>query len=186
MNLTLAIVIMVLLTIAYVLSSMKANASLKRAKQERNEIYRNCFLKGLAGILAKMAKADGTVSGNEENVVMKLFSDMGLSDADLKVCTEAFRIAKDSALPASYYASLFAPYSTRESKLLVYEVLWDIAAADKHFAAGEEKFLNDLLGWFGLEQTAYDGNLRSHARKFDDIDKILSEAGKKLEGLVNA
>jgi len=165
---------------------MRASASIKRAKKERNEIYRNCFLKGLAGILAKMAKADGTVSGDEEKVVTKLFTDMGLSADDLKVCTDAFRIAKDSALPASYYASLFAPYSTRESKMLVYEVLWDIAAADKHFAEGEDKFLHDLLGWLSLDAAAYDGNLRSHARKFDDVDKTLEEAGKKLEGFVKA
>jgi len=183
MTLTLAIAIMIVLTIAYVISSMKASASIKRAKKERNEIYRNCFLKGLAGILAKMAKADGSVSGDEEKVVERLFTDMGLAAEDMKVCTDAFRVAKDSALPASYYASLFAPYSTRESKLLVYEVLWDIAAADKHFAADEEKFLKDLLGWLGLEQAAYDGNLRSHARKFDDVEAVLQAAGKKLEGI---
>jgi len=184
MNLTLAIAIMILLTIAYVFSSVKAGAAIKRAKQERNEIYRNCFLKGLAGILAKMAKADGTVSADEEKVITKLFSDMGLPAEDLKVCTDAFRTAKDSSLPASYYASLFAPYSTRESKMLVYEVLWDIAAADKHFAEGEEKFLHDLITWLNLDQAAYDGNLRSHARKFDDTAKILAAAGKKLEGLI--
>jgi len=184
MQLTLAIAIMILLVIAYAISSIKANASIRRAKAERNEIYRNCFLKGLAGILAKMANSDGSVSGDEEKVVTKLFSDMGLSEEDLKVCTDAFRAAKDSALPASYYTSLFAPYSTRESKLLVYEVLWDIAAADKQFAAGEDKFLHDLLGWLALDPSAYDANLRTHARKSDDIDKTLAAAGKKLEGLV--
>jgi len=184
MQLTMAIAVMVLLTLAYAISSVRASKSIKRAKQERNEIYRNCFLKGLAGILAKMAGADGEVSRDEELVVRKLFSDMGLSQDDLKVCVDAYRAAKGSTLQASYYASLFAPYSTKESKLLVYEVLWDIAAADERFAADEDKFLRDLLSWFGLEQSAYDVNMRTHARKFAEVDSAIKAAGQKLDQVV--
>lgn len=153
---------------------------IKLATEDRRRLYRNCFLRGLAGILAKMSAADGSATEDEAAVATKLFANMGLSDEDRKLCNDTFQVARNDSMPGSYYASLFVPYSSSESRLLVYEILWDIAAADGEFAAGEEKFLRELLSWLELDAKFFDENLCNHARKFDRIDDAVNAASKRL------
>lgn len=166
---------------AWVISGMKAKKELEAARKDRAEIYRSCFLRGLAGILAKMAKADGTVTLEEVNVASKLFNDMGLPDKDRELCYDSFKVAKDTNLPMSYYASLFAPYSTKESRKLIYEILWDITAADGKLDPGEAKTLKELIGWFTLEPSEYDRNEKRCSGRFVSLSDAAKAAGAKID-----
>lgn len=166
---------------AWIVFGMKARKEIASAREDRAAIYRNCFLRGLSGILAKMAKADGTVTLEEVGVASRLFNDMGLAPADRDLCFDSFKIAKDANLPMSYYASLFAPYSTRESRELVYEILWDITAADGKLDPGEEKTLKDMLSWLSIQPSEYDRNQKRCDGRFTGISAAAKAAGAKID-----
>jgi len=182
--LAVAIIAIVVLIVLFAISSFRSSRAVGEARQERKLIYRNCFLNGLAGILAKMSSADGEVALVESKIAERLFKDMGLSDSDCAHCVDAFRQAAAGDLPGSYYANLFAPYSTRESRLLVYEVLWDIAVADGVYEEGEKKFLNDLLCWLDLPKDQYDYNQKRTAAKLAAGGVSATESVQRLKGLV--
>lgn len=171
---------------AWIISGLKAKKELEAARKDRAEIYRNCFLRGLSGILARMAKADGTVTLEEVNVASKLFNDMGLVDKDRDLCFDSFKTAKDANLPMSYYASLFAPYSTKESRKLIYEILWDITAADGKLDPGEAQTLKELIGWFSLEPSEYDRNSKRCEGRFSSLSDAAKAAGAKIDQILNA
>lgn len=184
-----SVIILVLILVCvgvWIVSRARARAEIAAAKQNRAEIYRSCFLRGLSGILARMAKADGTVTLEEVNVAAKLFNDMGLDPIDRDLCYDSFKTAKDANLPMSYYASLFAPYSTLESRTLVYEILWDITAADGKLDDGEAKSLKDMIGWLSLDPAAYDRNEKRVAGRFANLSEAARAAGEKIDQVLRA
>lgn len=171
-------IVVLLVIVAAIICAKKAAADVREADNARAAMYRNCFLRGLAGLLGKMAKADGLVTGDEVEVADKLFVDMGLAEEDREVCRAAFCAAREDTLPPAYYASLFVPYSKKESRILLYEVLWDVAAADGEFAPKEGEYLRQLVGWLKLEESDYEYMLASHRAKFHHT---LPEDEMKLE-----
>ena len=179
-------VALVVVIAALIISGMKTKKELEAVRRDRAEIYRNFFLRGLAGILAKMAKADGTVTLEEVHVASRLFNDMGLADKDRELCYDSFKVAKDTNLPMSYYASLFAPYSTKESRKLIYEILWDVTAADGKLDPGEAMTLNELLGWFSLEPSEYDRNSKRCEGRFVSLSDAAKAAGSKIDQILKA
>lgn len=168
----------------WIVLGTKTRKDIEAVRKDRAEIYRSCFLRGLAGILAGMAKADGTVTLEEVNVAAKLFNDMGLDPRDRDLCFDSFKTAKDANLPISYYASLFAPYSTRESRTLIYEILWDITAADAKLDPGEENTLKDMLGWFSLPPTEFERNDQRCRGRFASLSDAAKAAGEKIDRIL--
>jgi len=166
---------------AWLISGIRARREINAARKDRAEIYRSCFLRGLAGILARMAKADGTVTLEEVNVASKLFNDMGLAPDDRDLCYDSFKTAKDANLPMSYYASLFAPYSTRDSQLLIYEILWDITASDGKLDPGEAQALKDMINWLSIDPSEYARNEQRCAGRFSDRSDAAKAAGEKID-----
>ena len=184
-----SIIVIVALVIAiaiWVISGSCARKEIAAARKDRAEIYRSCFLRGLAGILARMAKADGTVTLEEVNVASKLFNDMGLDPKDRDLCYDSFSLSKDGNLPMSYYASLFAPYSTKESRKLIYEILWDITAADGRLDPGEAKALKDLINWLSLEPSEYERNEKRCEGRFSSLSDAAKAAGAKIDQVLKA
>lgn len=180
MEIMFAVVALVVLIALFGVAVFRSRRDLRATADEHRRIYRDCFLRGLSGVLAKMAAADGCASLDEQQVAEKLFRDMGLTDADRALCIDTFKEARSNCLPGSYYASIFVPYSSESSRLLVYEILWDIAAADAELAAGEEKFLRELQSWLELKPGVFEENLRTHARKFSHIDDAACAGAKRL------
>ncbi len=185
MELTLAIAALVLISVVYAVASIKAKRALAQANEDRARLYRDCFLRGLAGILARMASADGKVTLDEVKVVGRLFNDMGLADVDRQLCFDAFRAARDASLPMNYYVTLFAPYATKESRTLLYEVLWDVASADGKFDPKEEEFLKKLTTWLRLDESCYQANLSRCTGFGAEPDVRMKEASRKLDRLLN-
>lgn len=184
MELALAVTALVVITLVFAIASIRSRAAVKAAREDHRLIYKSCFLRGLAGILAKMTTADGAATLDEVNVVGRLFNDMGLDADDRELCFEAFRTAKSSNLPMNYYASLFAPYSTKESRKVVYEVLWDITAADGQFDPQEERFLRDLVKWLDLEESEYEVNRGRTASRFREDGAAVREAAHKIDRVI--
>lgn len=174
----------VVAVVIWIVSGVKTRREVAAARKDRAEIYRSCFLRGLSGILARMAKADGTVTLEEVNVASKLFNDMGLDPADRDLCFDSFKIAKDANLPMSYYASLFAPYSTKESRALIYEILWDITASDGKLDVGEAQALKDMVNWFSLDPAEYERNEKRCAGRFGSLSDAAKAAGEKIDQIL--
>lgn len=183
-ELIIAISAVLILTLVYGVCLLRNMRALAETKKNRNAIYRACFLRGLSGILAKIASADGKVDESEIKVADALFVSMGLTPEDRAICSESFRIAANSDLKISYYASLFAPYSTHEVRVMVYEVLWDIAAADGKLKPGEEEVLRSMISWLDLDPSQYDCNAKAHTDRFVDRNSVLQNAGQKIEQIV--
>ena len=176
--------VLVIAIVFWIVSAVRARREIEAVRRDRAEIYRSCFLRGLAGILARMAKADGTVTLEEVNVASKLFNDMGLETKDRDLCFDSFKVAKDSNLPMSYYASLFAPYSTKDSRTLIYEILWDITASDGKLDDGEAQALKDMVNWFSLDPAEYARNEKRCAGRFGGLSEAAKAAGEKIDQIL--
>lgn len=124
---------------------------MKLVRKERDILYRNCHLSGLAGLLAKMAVADGHVDDSEIRVADRLFDALKLSEDNRAACRAAYRAARENDLPGEYYASLFVPFSSPEQRRRAYDVLKSVASADGIVTAAENEFLALAAVWLRLE-----------------------------------
>ena len=93
----------------------------------------NLFCASAAAMLAKMAKADGTVSEAEIAGVENAFRRLGFTSAARRYAIDVFRRAKDDRHTIYEYAQEFAAaVDSVEVRELFYEILWDVACADGH------------------------------------------------------
>jgi len=128
-----------------------------RQKKAEQEIDRNRFIAIVSALIAKVAKADGVVAASEINVAEACFKRLGVIGSPAKdFCINVFRMAKDDPLSIYDYADLLVEStknaSTRE---LVYEILWDMAAADGVLAAEEDAILKRLADRLQLPSELY-------------------------------
>ncbi len=96
------------------------------------------FCASAAAMLAKMAKADGTVTEAEIAGVENAFFRLGFTAAARRYAIEVFRRAKDDRHTIYEYAQEFAAaVDSVEVRELFYEILWDVACADGHVSRME-------------------------------------------------
>jgi len=134
-------------------------------KRTLHDIDRNRFLAIVSALIAKIAKADGVIAASEINAAEACFMRFGVIGSPAKdFCINVFRMAKDDSLSIYDYADLLVEStknaSTRE---LVYEILWDMAAADGVLAAEEDNILKRLADRMQLPSELY---IRFRAEKF--------------------
>lgn len=130
---------------------IKADAFNHHGKTREN----TCFLDGLSGMLAKIAKADGHVSKSEIKVVEKVFDSLDLSPAKLKRCKDVFRAAKDDDELIENYAYKFTEYSSPDARRLIYEILWEVAVADGRLSNAVDNLLKRVARALGLGMEQY-------------------------------
>ncbi len=123
------------------------------------------YLELLAALMAKMAKADGHIDVVEIRVAEHAFDRLGFNDEQRQVCVDSFRKALKESWGAEHYAlrmtSLGFGY---EMRLLVYEVLWDIADADGFLAPEEKVMLAGLERSLSLAPGTFDRYFRRYVR----------------------
>ena len=117
------------------------------------------FCSAAGAMLAKMAKADGHVTGAEIASVEQAFARMGFSPAARRCAIDAFRRAKDDRRRSIFdYAREFVDtvedLEVRES---FYGLLWDLACADGEISEEEDDILRRMpvalrihMRWYGL------------------------------------
>ena len=90
------------------------------------------FLTAVGAMLAKLAKADGHIDESEIAAAEQAFVRLKLTPANRAICIRAFRAAKADYHTIFDYAESFAFVSRgvviRE---LMYDILWDVACADR-------------------------------------------------------
>ena len=90
------------------------------------------MLAALAAMLAKIAKADGRVTEEEIQYCESCFSRFGLDKEKRRFCINVFRKAKDDGHTLDEYAASYASVQ-RDGGMreVVYDILWEMAAADR-------------------------------------------------------
>ena len=163
--------------------SQTTNEKSRREQQEReyNSAMRKrlVFLRLLSCMMAKVAKADGHVDETEIQAVEGVFVRLGFDDEQRQVCISAFRSALSSQDRMGVLASSFARAGfSLEIRILVYEILWDIACADGVLAVGEKSVLREAAAGLNLIQGTYERFYRERVKK-DSTDYGQQEENAK-------
>ena len=126
------------------------------------------FCASAAAMLAKMAKADGTVTQEEIAGVENAFRRLGFTAAARRYAIDVFRRAKDDAHTIYESAQEFASaVDSVEVRELFYEILWDVACADGDISRTELMILQRIPRALGvrIDWYAYFASQRLHERR---------------------
>ena len=116
------------------------------------------FATALTSLAAKVAKADGHVSGDEIRAFDGfLQSSLHMSKPDRQFAAEVFNQARDSATPASEFAQqLRAVFGGQGDRLRdVLTILLMVAFADGKLHVAEEALLRSIANDMGLSEADY-------------------------------
>ncbi len=103
------------------------------------------FLGAAAAILAKLAKADGLITQEEISSAEQAFARLGIQGEKRDFCIGIFRAAKDDEHTVYEYADAFADAQPDEEiRVVFYDLLWDLAAADGRLDREEKTMLRFL------------------------------------------
>jgi len=123
----------------------------KGSEEPANEVP---FTLGVILLSAKMAKADGIVTGAEVNAFKDAFK---VSAAEMKLAARAFNLAKQDVAGYEACAEQLVTTFKGNRKLLeaVLDALFQIAKSDESLHSQEEKFLSQVAKRFGFSDTEF-------------------------------
>ncbi len=114
------------------------------------------FLGATAARLAKLAKADGHITQEEIASAEQAFTRLGISGEKRDFCIGVFRAAKDDEHTIYEYADAFADAQPDdEIRIVFYDLLWDLAAADGHLDREEKTMLRFLPRHLRISSTLF-------------------------------
>jgi len=100
------------------------------ADEERRS-RQSSYLELMSALMAKTAKADGRVDDGEIGAAEKAFARLGFTGEQRQTCIAAFRRALGEPYDAGFYASRMVESGfSYEMRVMVYELLWDVACAN--------------------------------------------------------
>lgn len=148
------------------------------------------FLATLAALLAKMAKADGTVTDDERELIAKAWRRMGLTQEQCEYCAAAFKMAQDDGVPINRYVKEFV--STQYAiytRAFLYDLMWDVACADGVLHPHEKSILSAIPEALGLPPDSFDMGYARHIgthrlivdQEHEDEKRRAEEARRKRE-----
>ena len=134
-------------------------ARMERAKGagENSQLDRELlFLGTMAAMFAKIAKADGHVDRTEIEEVERAFRRLNLRPARREYCIRVFREAKDNDYSIYDYADRFTELEVdRDMRIILYDILWDIASADGVLSPEEDEMLRLVVPRLQLPASLY-------------------------------
>ena len=128
----------------------------KKRSSSEEKVMKGYFLLGLSGLMAKIAMADGTVTEDETEMAQRFFNRMDLSDAEKALCIGNFVSARRDGLDARDHAKRFMAYANTAASEFLYDMLWRISRADGTVAPAEDKLLEDIALYLGLNKSVYE------------------------------
>ena len=129
----------------------------RRNQTPKDEAAREMlFLGAAAAMLAKLAKADGHISQEEIASAEAAFTRLGLNAEKRDFCIRVFRQAKDDEHTIYEYADSFADaQADEEIRVVFYDILWDLAAADGRLDREEKTMLRFLPRHLRISPTLF-------------------------------
>ena len=128
----------------------------KRRAMSEDKVLKGYFLLGLSGLMAKIAMADGQVTGGEAEMADRFFNRMDLSDAERAICIGNFVTARRDGLEVCDHAKRFMAYANAAACEFLYDMLWRISRVDGTVDPAEDKLLADIALYLGLSKTVYE------------------------------
>ena len=115
------------------------------------------FLSSFAAIFAKMANADGVITGDEVVAVGAIWQRLGLTPEQSLYCTEQFKkAAEDNVSLKEYIEAYISSKYGSSTRILIYELLWEVACSDGVLHRNEARALKDLVGWLGVRKESFE------------------------------
>jgi len=131
------------------------NSFTYQSNEKENEVI---FITAFMSMLAKMAKADGVVTKEESKVIKEILDSLELDTQDRKIAIHIFNNAKDNDTPIYEYAKQYATIADEDMRVMIYEILWDIARADGVVDANEDNILRSLPQYLKINKDYYNQN----------------------------
>ena len=128
----------------------------KKRTMSEDKVMKGYFLLGLSGLMAKIAMADGQVTGDEAEMADRFFNRMDLTDAEKAICIGNFVTARRDGLEARDHAKRFMAYANAAACEFLYDMLWRISRVDGTVDPAEDKLLADIALYLGLSKTVYE------------------------------
>lgn len=128
----------------------------KKRSSSEDKVLKGYFLLGLSGLMAKIAMADGTVTEDEAEMAKRFFKRMDLSDAERALCIGNFVSARRDGLDVRDHAKRFMAYGNTASAEFLYDMLWRISRVDGTVDPAEDKLLEDIALYLGLNRSVYE------------------------------
>lgn len=132
-------------------------------KTRRNQEDRFRKLVSLFIVAAKMAKADGHIDSSEVKVVERLFEKFNINDYERQRYVDAFNAAAKADEDIYAFAKKIADDFPIETRLFIYELLWDVACADGVLVDEELVLLKKMQEGLNLSEEVYEKNFRLRA-----------------------
>ena len=135
----------------------KEQARRRREAGRRGSAYlRDAILESFGRMLAFISKSDGRISESEVNVASRCLRSLKLSEDEYQTCVRAFNSVRAYSCSAfSACASQFASIVAGETRTLVYEMLWTVAAADGVLDSREDELLRQAVGPLNIDPSLY-------------------------------
>ena len=143
----------------------------KRRAASEDKVLKGYFLLGLSGLMAKIAMADGAVTGNEAEMAQRFFNRMELADAEKALCVGNFVAARRDGLEARDHAKRFMAYANAAACEFLYDMLWRISRVDGTVSPSEDKLLAEVATYLGLSTTVYE-NFKAGKKPKHDKDAL--------------
>jgi len=163
----LTVVLMAACAFAALLAVQAVN--MKRRRNSEEKVLRGYFLLGLSGLMAKLAMADGRVTGDEAELASKFFSKMDLTEAEHALLLGNFITARRDGLEPRDHAKRFLAYANPVACEFLYDLLWRLSRADGVVDPAEDKLLKEIALYLGLGDPTYvffhDGKSRTYDRE---------------------
>ena len=145
-----------LLAIGFALFFAIQTLGAKKRSASEEKVMKGYFLLGLSGLMAKIAMADGTVTEDEAEMAKRFFNRMDLSDAEKALCIGNFVSARRDGLEARDHAKRFMAYANSAASEFLYDMLWRISRADGTVDPAEDRLLEDIALYLGLNKAVYE------------------------------
>jgi len=139
---------------------------------DRDETQEIAFTVGVIVLAAKMAKADGTVTGHEVEAFREI---VAVPDDEMRNVTRLFDLAKRDSRGFEPYARQVAKLLHRRRAVLekLLDGLFHIARADGALHDAELVYLREVARIFGFDDHAFERIHRSNDDSADDPYSIL-------------
>ena len=150
------LMLITLLAIGLAIFFAVQSLGVKKRSSSEEKVMKGYFLLGLSGLMAKIAMADGTVTGDEAEMANRFFRRMDLSDAERAMCIGSFVSARRDGLEARDHAKRCMAYANTAASEFLYDMLWRISRVDGVVDPAEDKLLADIALYLGLTKTIYE------------------------------
>ena len=161
----LMVVLMAACAFAALLAVQAVNMKCRRNSEEK--VLKGYFLLGLSGLMAKLAMADGRVTGDEAELADTFFRKMEVTEAERALLLGNFITARRDGLEPRDHAKRFLAYANPTTSEFLYDLLWRISRADGTVDPAEDKLLHEIALYLGLDEPAYEFFRAGKSRKYD-------------------